>query len=131
LKKSTGSVRFYKPKTKKTELNRNRKNRKKPSQTGKNWVKLKTKPNRFEPIFVLKNRTEPKPVSLNRFRFFFYFKNFSLVIFFYKIKTNKKWSPLYKSHVMATCATSGLVALAILVNLNASVFYFQLLAKIK
>jgi hypothetical protein len=61
LKKSTGSVRFYKPKTKKTELNRNRKNRKKPSQTGKNRVKLKTKPNRFEPIFVLKNRTEPKP----------------------------------------------------------------------
>jgi hypothetical protein len=32
--------------------------------------------------------------------------------------------------MMATCATSGLVALALLVNLNASVFYFQLLAKI-
>jgi hypothetical protein len=33
----------------------------------------KTEPNRFEPVFVLKNRTEPKPVGLNRFRFGFGF----------------------------------------------------------
>jgi hypothetical protein len=81
LKKPTGSVRFrfFKPRTKKTKPNRtrtetnreknepNRKNRakpKKPSQT------KKTEPNRFEPVFVLKNRTEPKSVGLNRFRFF-------------------------------------------------------------
>jgi len=92
LKKPTGSVRFwfFKPGTGKTEPNRkknqkktepNRKNRaktesnqktkpnrKKPSQTEK------TEPNRFEPAFSLKNRTEPKPVGLNRFRFFFFFK---------------------------------------------------------
>jgi len=50
LKKSTGSVRFYKPETKKTEPNLNRakpKNRAKPE---------KTEPNRFEPVFVLKNK---------------------------------------------------------------------------
>jgi hypothetical protein len=54
LKKPTSSVRFwfYKPETKKTEANPNKKNRakpKKPNQTGKNRVK---------PIFILKNRTE-------------------------------------------------------------------------
>jgi hypothetical protein len=82
LKKPTGSVRFwfFKPRTKKTKPNRtrtetnreknepNRKNRakpKKPSQT------KKTEPNRFEPVFVLKNRTEPKSIGLNRFRFFY------------------------------------------------------------
>ena len=57
LKKPTGSVRFYKPETEKTELNPNRK------KTRKNWVKLektepkpskteKTEPNRFEPVSV-------------------------------------------------------------------------------
>ena len=53
LKKPTCSVRFrfYKPKTEKTKPNPNRK---KLSQTG----------------FVLKNRTEPKLVGLNRFWFF-------------------------------------------------------------
>jgi len=131
LKKSTGSVRFYKPKTKKTKLNRNRKNRKKTEPNRKKPSQTKNQAKSVWTDFCPKkpNRTETgrfEPVSV-----FFYFKNFSLVIFFYKIKTNKKWSPLYKSHVMATCATSGLVALAILVNLNASVFYFQLLAKIK
>jgi hypothetical protein len=40
---------FYKPETEKTEPNPNRK---KPSQTEK------IKPNRVEPVFVLKNRTE-------------------------------------------------------------------------
>jgi len=60
LKKPTGSVRFYKPESKKP-------NRKKLSQTGK------TKSNWFEPVFVLKNRTEPKPVGLNWFRVSFFF----------------------------------------------------------
>jgi hypothetical protein len=47
-----------KPKTKKTEPNPNKKTRKKPSQTGKNRVKL---------VFVQKNRTEIdwfEPVSI-------------------------------------------------------------------
>jgi hypothetical protein len=54
LKKPTGSVRFrfFKPGTGKTEPNR-KKTGKKPSQTEK------TEPNRFEPIFSLKNQTEP------------------------------------------------------------------------
>jgi len=58
LKKRTGLVRFgfgfisLKPKNQ-TEPNRK-----------------KTKPNQFEPVFVLKNRTEPNPVDLNQFRFF-------------------------------------------------------------
>jgi hypothetical protein len=82
LKKLAGSVRFYKQKTEKTEPNRIRKKpKKKPSQTGKtgktepnrkNRAKTrKTEPNRFEPVFALKNRTEPKSVGLTRFRFFF------------------------------------------------------------
>ena len=65
LKKPIGSIRFqfYKHKTKKTELNPNKKKlEKKPRQTGKNRAKL---------VFVLKNRTESKPAGLNRFRFFF------------------------------------------------------------
>ena len=74
-----GSVRFwfYKQKTKKTELSPNRAKPQKPSQTGKNRAKTektepnwKTEPNQFEPVFVLKNRTELKPVSLNQFQFF-------------------------------------------------------------
>jgi hypothetical protein len=71
LKKPTGSVqfRFYKPETENTEPNPNHK--KKPSQTGKKPSQTrKTEPNRFEPVFVLKNQTEPKLVGLNRFRFF-------------------------------------------------------------
>jgi len=70
----TGSVRFYKFKIEKTEPNPNKKNRKKLSQTGKKLSqtgktepKRKTEPNRFEPVFVLKNRTELKPIGLNRF----------------------------------------------------------------
>jgi hypothetical protein len=63
LKKPTGSVRFYKPKTKKTETEQ-----KKPSQTGK-----KTKPNRFQ--FGSG---------------FFFKKKFGLVIFFIKTVPNKK-----------------------------------------
>jgi len=64
LKKPTGSVRFYKPETEKTELNPTRK------KPRKNWAKLektetkpskteKTEPNRFEPAFVQKNRAKP------------------------------------------------------------------------
>ena len=53
----------------------NRKTEPKPSQnqakTGKNRAKTeKTKPKQFKPVFILKNRTEPKPVGLNWFRFF-------------------------------------------------------------
>ena len=104
MKKPAGSVRFrfYKQKTKKTEPNRNRqktrKNRakpKKPSQNRENRAKTgKTEPNRFEPVFALKNRTEPKPVGLTRFRFgfgfFFQKKNFDLVTFFDKNRTESK-----------------------------------------
>jgi hypothetical protein len=76
LKKPIGSVRFrfYKPKT---EQNPNRKTEKKSSQTRKKPRQTepkpsqteKTKPNRFEPIFILKNQTIPKPVNLNQFQF--------------------------------------------------------------
>jgi len=61
LKKPIGLVWFYKPETKKTEPNPNKKNRAKP-------------------VFVQKNQTKPKPVGLNRFRFFL--KKFGLVTFF-------------------------------------------------
>ena len=86
LKKPIGSIRFqfYKHKTKKTELNPNKKKlEKKPRQTGKNRAKL---------VFVLKNRTESKPAGLNRFRFFFLIR----FDYFFLIKTesNRKWSPL-------------------------------------
>jgi hypothetical protein len=48
------------PEPKKTEPNRKYQAKlEKPSQ------------NLFEPVFVLKNQTEPKPVGLIRFRFFF------------------------------------------------------------
>jgi hypothetical protein len=68
LKKPTGSVRFrfYKSETlknrtepKPSQTEKTEPNRKKPSQ------------NQFEPVFIQKNWTEPKPVGLNRFRFFF------------------------------------------------------------
>jgi len=98
LKKPAGSVRFrfYKQKTEKTESNRNKKNQKKTkpnwkngAKTGKNRAKTeKTEPNRFEPVFALKNRTEPKPVGLTRFRFFL--KKFGLVTFFDKNRTEQK-----------------------------------------
>jgi hypothetical protein len=81
LKKPASSVRFrfYKQKTKKTEP-KSTKNRKKLSQPEKIEPKLK---NQAKPVFSLKNQTEPKPVGLTRFRFFFK-KNFDLVTFFYK-----------------------------------------------
>jgi hypothetical protein len=57
LKKPTGSVRFYKPETEKTELNPNRKkprkNRAKPEKTKSKPSKTeKTEPNRFEPVSI-------------------------------------------------------------------------------
>jgi len=83
LKKPTGSVqfRFYKPETKTTKPNRTQTG-KKPSQT------RKTEPNRFEPVFVLKNQTEPKLVGLNWFRFLK--KKFNLVIFLNKNRIQPK-----------------------------------------
>jgi hypothetical protein len=74
--------RFYKPKTESNQI-----------QTEKNWKKTepteKTKPNRFEPFFVLKNQTEPKPVGLNRFQVFF--KKISVwLLFFDKNRTELK-----------------------------------------
>jgi hypothetical protein len=51
-------------------------------------------PNRFELVFILKNRTEPKSVGLNMFWFFFK-KNFSLVTFFFnKNQTKQKINTL-------------------------------------
>jgi len=109
LKKLTGSVRFrfFKPGTGKTEPNQKKpeKNRAKPEKPSQNRVKPKkpsqtepkpsqTEPNRFEPVFSLKSRTEPKPVGLNRFRFgfgFFYKKKIQFGFFF--IKT-EPWTPL-------------------------------------
>jgi hypothetical protein len=74
LKKPTGSVQFwfYKLETEKTEPNPNRN---------------KTEPNRFELVFVLKNRTEPKHVCLNRFWFK---KKLVWLLFFYKNRTQPK-----------------------------------------
>jgi len=50
-----------------TETKKNR------SKTEKTEPKLKkpsqNRQNRLEPAFILKNRTEPKPIGLNRFRF--------------------------------------------------------------
>ena len=54
---------FISIKLKKPNLTQTKKNQKKIEPNRK-----KTKPNRFEPVFVLK--TKPKPVGLNRFRFF-------------------------------------------------------------
>jgi len=56
-------------------------NRKKPSQTEK------TKPNRFEPVFVLKNRTQNRSVWTG---FGFFFKKIGLVAFFKKNQTKPK-----------------------------------------
>ena len=82
LKKPTGSVRFYKPETEKTELNPNRKkNPKKLSQTGKN--RAKTKQNR-------KNRAKPVWTGFGSVLFFFFFLNQFGYFFFIITKSNKK-----------------------------------------
>jgi len=88
LKKPTGSVRFrfFKPGTGKTEPNRTEKKQKKTEPNRKNRAKTeKTKPNRFEPVFSLQNRTETgrfEPVLV-----FLKKKKFGLIIFFYKNRT--------------------------------------------
>ena len=64
LKKSTGSVMFYKPETEKTKPNLNR------AKPEKNEPNRKTKP----------NRKKPNQTGLTRFRFFFF--KIDLVIFF-------------------------------------------------
>jgi hypothetical protein len=82
LKKPAGSIRFYKQKTRKNRTEpKPKKTGKKPSQTGLNL------------FFPLKNRIEPKPVSLTRFRFGFVFfskNNFGLITFFDKNRTKPK-----------------------------------------
>jgi hypothetical protein len=65
---------------------------KKPSKTEKTEPnRVKTKPNRknqAKPVFIQKNRTEPKPVGLNRFRFL---KKIQFIYFFLiKTKSNRK-----------------------------------------
>jgi hypothetical protein len=90
LKKLTGLVqfRFYKPETEKPNPNRVKPEKKKNESTRKKSSQAeKTEPtslNRFCP----KNRTELKPVGLNRF--WFLKKKFSFVIFFYKNRTESK-----------------------------------------
>jgi hypothetical protein len=63
LKKLTCSVLFYKSETEKTEPNPNRKKSEKNRANPKNQVKpsqtKKIKSNQFEPVFVLRNQTEP------------------------------------------------------------------------
>jgi len=89
LKTPAGLVRFwfYKPETKKTKPNPNKKkiepNRFKPVFVLKNQTETKqekTEPNRFKPVFVLKNQTETGWFELvsvflkkNKFRFGFFF----------------------------------------------------------
>ena len=90
MKKPTGSFRFYKPETEKTEP-KLKKIGKKPSQIRKKTKKTESnRKNRVKPF--LSYKTEPKPVSLNRFRFGFEFflKKFSLVTFLYKNQTELK-----------------------------------------
>jgi len=86
LKKLTGSIRFrfYKPETEKTKPNRTKtklekKNRKKSSQIEK------TERNQFEPVFVLKTRTET-----GWFEPFWFFKKKSIWLLFLYIKTKPK-----------------------------------------
>jgi hypothetical protein len=91
LKKPAGSVRFrfYKQKTKKTEPNQNRQktgkkpsqNRKKLSQNRENRAKTgKTEPNRFEPVFALKNQTEPNQNRSVCPGFGFFFKKIIILV---------------------------------------------------
>jgi hypothetical protein len=96
-KKIKRLIKLRKKKTEKTELNPNREKKpsqtgKKPSQAKKNRAKpKKTDPSRFEPVFVLKNRTETgrfEPVSV---RFWFFLKKIRFnYYFFIKIKLNRK-----------------------------------------
>jgi hypothetical protein len=107
LKKPAGSLRFwfYKQKTEKTEPNRNQQktrkkteqnqkkpsqNRKKPSQNRENRAKIrKTNPNRFEPVFAQKNRTETD--RFDSVSVFFSKKKFLVwLLFLIKTEPNRK-----------------------------------------
>jgi len=59
-------------------------------KTGKKKPWKKTEPNQFEPVFVLKNRTELKPVGWNWFRFFLKKNSVWLFFFLYKNRTEPK-----------------------------------------
>ena len=107
LKKPTGSVWFYKLKTGKNELNQTQ-TKQKQKKPEPNWKKTepnrknraKTKPNRktepirFEPVFVLKNQTEPNRNQSVWTGFGFFFFNSVWLLFFIKNELNRKWSPL-------------------------------------
>ena len=87
---------FINKKPKKPNRNR-QKTRKKPSQTGK------TEPNRFEPVFALKNQTEPNRnrsvwPGFGSVSVFFSKKKISVWLsFLIKIELNRKWSLLMRS----------------------------------
>jgi hypothetical protein len=78
LKTSTGSIRFYKPETKKTESNPNWKNRAKPEKTRAKLVWTG---------FCFKKRNRIETARFESVSFFF---NFGLVIFFYKSRIKPK-----------------------------------------
>jgi hypothetical protein len=81
---------FEKYKLYRSETEKTKPNQKKMSQTGLNW------------FFFLKNQTEPKPIGLNRFWFFF-FKKFGLVIFFNKNQTEPKIIISIKQYNLLNC----------------------------
>jgi hypothetical protein len=102
LKKPAGSVRvgFFLQKTEPKSKKNRKKNRAKPKKQSQNRENRenraktgKTEPNRFEPVFALKNRTEPKPVGLTWFRFgfgfFFKKKNSIWLLFLIKTEPNR------------------------------------------
>jgi len=86
--------------------NRTEKNQKKTEPNRKNRAKSeknRAKPKkRAKPVWTgfcskKSNRTEPKPVGLNRFRFgfgFFFKKNSVWLLFLIKTEPNRKWIPL-------------------------------------
>jgi len=93
LKKPTGSVRFYKPETEKTEPNRTQteKNQKKsePNQakTEPNQAKIEpNKKNRIKPVWTSFSPKKQNRIETDRFEPVFLKKNFDLVIFFLYIK---------------------------------------------
>jgi hypothetical protein len=97
---------FYKSEIKKSKPNPNKKNwteskQKNGKKPQSNREKLsqteKTEPNWFELFFFQNNRTELKPVGLNRFQFFLYKKS-DLVTFFDKNRTEPKMITLVNKH---------------------------------
>jgi len=81
---------FYKSGTEKTKSNLNKKKQAKPEKTSQTEKPSQTGKNRAKPVwtdFFLKNRTEQKPVGLNRFRFgfgFFFLKIILVWLFFWQ-----------------------------------------------